>query len=86
MDSSLCEILQTASTTLKPFQSGEVTADDKDIVIDGSHSDTQTEFTVILTKAGCSKCDRCRRNTAQSNELCKRCYDVLLQNDQLSVM
>lgn len=84
MDSPLCEILQTASTTLKSSQSGEVTADDKDIVIHGSHSDTQTEFTAILTKAGGSKCYRCRRNTAQSNELCQRCYDVLLQNSQLS--
>lgn len=84
MDSPLCEILQTASTTLKSSQSGEVTADDKDIVIHGSHADTQTEFTVILTKAGGSKCDRCRRNTAQSNELCQRCYDVLLRNSQLS--
>lgn len=84
MDSPLCEILQTASTTLKSSQSGEVTADDKDIVIHGSHSDTQTEFTAILTKAGGSKCNRCRRNTAQSNELCQRCYDVLLQNSQLS--
>lgn len=84
MDSPLCEILQTASTTLKSSQSGEVTADDKDIVIHGSHADTQTEFTVILTKAGGSKCDRCRRNTAQSNGLCQRCYDVLLRNSQLS--
>lgn len=82
-DSPLCEILQTASTTLKPSPSGEVSADDRDIVIH-SPADTRTEFTVILKKAGRSKCERCRRHTAQSNELCQRCYDVLLQSETIS--
>lgn len=76
IDSPLCEILQTAMTTIKQSQSGEIIHGDKDHVIRGKHLDS--DFTVVLTVANGTKCERCRRNTAKTGELCQRCSNVLL--------
>ncbi|XP_022332728.2 isoleucine--tRNA ligase, mitochondrial-like [Crassostrea virginica] len=76
IDSPLCEILQTAVTTLKQSQSGEIIHGDRDHVIRGKHVDS--DFTVVLTVANGTKCERCRRNTAKTGELCQRCSNVLL--------
>ncbi|XP_048732785.2 isoleucine--tRNA ligase, mitochondrial-like isoform X2 [Ostrea edulis] len=77
-DSPLCEILQTAVTTLRHSKSMETKPDDKARVIHSIHPDSKTSFTIALTEAGNSKCERCWRNTAKNSELCQRCHDVLL--------
>ncbi|XP_061163339.1 isoleucine--tRNA ligase, mitochondrial-like [Saccostrea echinata] len=55
-------------------------------VIHGVHSDSKCSFTVVLTKARYSRCERCWRNTADNNNLCQRCSDVLSHSkDSLKV-